>query len=177
MAKSPASYYVYCYLCGHRFEVGRRTMTTSCPACFRAVLIEDVVINNYQGVMNVETCGKLIVKKNGNVIATKRVVAYGGIEVMGRLQCGHALTAGLACIKPRAEWKGDLDAPSVDIQEGAKIHGGRFRIPVDPLAEYRHQEDQTKSSKAGSKQTTKEKTTKKTAVTIQPRKRPKSAGS
>ncbi len=123
-------------------------MTTSCPKCFRPIMVEDMVINNYQGVVNVETCGKLLVKKNGNVIATKRVVAYGGIEVIGRLSCASAFTAGPACIKPKGEWKGDLDAPSVDIQEGAKIHGGRFRIPVDPLAEHRHQEAETASTPA-----------------------------
>jgi len=142
MAKSTKTHYVYCYLCGHRFEVGRRTMSTSCPKCSRPLIIEDLEIRNYQGVINVETCGRLIVKRRGNVIATNRVVAWGGIEIQGKLQCSEALTAGLALIGSRSEWKGDLKAGSFLVKDGAKIHGGHFQSPQDPLAEYRHQEEE-----------------------------------
>lgn len=115
-------------------------MSTSCPNCHRPVVVEDLVIKNYQGVTNVETCGKLTVTRRGNVVAKNRVVAFGGIEMLGRLQCGEALVAGQVVIGAKAEWKGDLHAMSILVRDGAKIGGGHFLTPDDPLAEHRYQE-------------------------------------
>jgi len=47
----------------------------------------------------------------------------------GKLQCRQAITARHARIGPHAEWKGDLQAASLDVKPGAVIHGGRFEIP------------------------------------------------
>lgn len=137
MAKAAASHHVHCYHCGHRIEVGRRTMSTSCPGCSKPVIVEDIVVKTYKAVVNVETCGKLIVPKRGRVVAQRRVVAHGGIEVEGSLQCGEAISAGPVTIAAKAEWKGDLRAISLTVAAGAKIFGGYFNIPHDPLAEYR----------------------------------------
>jgi cytoskeletal protein CcmA (bactofilin family) len=85
-------------------------------------------------VVNLETCGKLIIPRGGQAVAQKRVVALAGIEMDGKLQCRQAVTARHARIGPNAEWKGDLQAASLDVRPGAVIHGGRFDIPSDPFA-------------------------------------------
>ncbi|MFG0328838.1 MAG: hypothetical protein ACF8PN_02960 [Phycisphaerales bacterium] len=139
MAKPIRTRTVYCYNCGHPIEVGRRTMSTSCPGCSKPVIVEDIVVKSYKGVMAVETCGKLVVSKRGHVVAKKRVIAHGGIEVDGKLQCGEAIAAGPVRLGGKSEWKGNLRATSLKIELGAKIHGGLFQIPVDPLEKQKQQ--------------------------------------
>jgi len=121
-------------------------MSTSCPGCHKPVIVEDIVVKSYKPVFNVETCGKLIVRRNGRVLAQKRVVAHEGIEVEGFLQCKEAESSGLVQIGPKAEWQGDLRSPVLSVEAGAKIRGGHFRIPDDPLADAKR-EDKEKGGK------------------------------
>ena len=81
MAKTNGPNHVYCYHCGRRIEIGRRTMSTPCPGCHKTVLVEDIVVKGYTGVNNFETCGRLIVRRRGHAVAKHRVVALAGIEV------------------------------------------------------------------------------------------------
>ena len=140
--KATGPLYVYCYFCGRRIEVGPRTMSTSCPGCHKSVLLEDIVVKGYKGVTNLETCGKLIVSRRGHAVAKNRIVAHSGIEVKGRVQCGHALTAGRVTLFGKAEWRGDLRAPSLVVEQGAVIISGWFKVPEDPLEPHRHQEEE-----------------------------------
>ena len=152
MAKAQGPYHVHCYHCGRRIEVGARAMSTACPGCGKPVKIEDIVIKSYYAVTNIETCGKLIIKRRGRVSAVKKIVAHKGIELEGKLQCKEAHCAGTVRIGKKAEWKGDLRAMSLVTQPGGKILGGRFTVPDDPLAAYRvdeeKEEEQTPEQKA-----------------------------
>lgn len=139
MQKPEGAYDIHCYHCGHKFVVGGRAQSTSCPGCHKRVMIEDIVVKAYQAVISLETCGKLIVPKGGQVVAQKRIVAFKGIEVEGKLQCKEALSAGLVTIGPKAEWKGDLKAEALAVRHGAVIQGGYFTVPADPLANYSRQ--------------------------------------
>jgi len=141
---------VYCYLCGHPIQVGGRTMSTSCPGCNKPVIVEDIVVKDYRGVVKLETCGKLIVKRRGRVSAQQRVVAHEGIEVEGVLHCKQALTAGKVWIGPKAEWRGDLQAPTLIVEEGAKLERGYFEVPHDPVAKYRDLDPSAKDPKEDS---------------------------
>ena len=123
---------VHCYQCGHRTQVAGMTRSTVCPGCNRRLIVEDIVIRNYTALVNIETCGRLIIARGGHAVAQKRVVALEGIEMDGKLQCRQAITARHARIGPHAEWKGDLQAASLDVKPGAVIHGGRFEIPSTP---------------------------------------------
>lgn len=136
MQKPEGAYDILCYHCGHKIVVGGRAQSTSCPGCHKRVMIEDIVVKSYQAVISLETCGKLIVPKGGQVVAQKRVIAFKGIEVEGKLQCKEALSAGLVSIGPKAEWKGDLKAGVLSIKLGALVQGGHFTVPADPLASY-----------------------------------------
>jgi cytoskeletal protein CcmA (bactofilin family) len=123
-------------------------MSTPCPACHKTLLVEDIVVKGYTGVTNLETCGKLIVRRKGHAVAKHRVVALAGIEVQGRLHCEHALTAGHTVIDKKAQWMGDLHATSLVVEAGAVISGGRFKIPEDPLAAFRYQEKEQEEAEA-----------------------------
>lgn len=148
MAKATGPIHVYCYYCGRRIEIGRRTMSTPCPGCHKTVLVEDIVVKGYTGVHNIETCGRLIVRRRGHAVAKHRVVALAGIEVQGKLHCEQALCSGQVMISAKGEWRGDLKANSLVVESGATINGGWFKVPEDPIAAYRHQEKKKKEKEA-----------------------------
>jgi hypothetical protein len=134
MAKAQPPRTVLCYHCRTKFDVGGMAMSRPCPHCHKPVLIEDVVVRAYKPVVKLETCGKLIVRKGGRVNA-KHIEAQLGIECEGAIH-GATVSGGRVLLGKNAEWRGDLDAPSLSVKAGAKILGGYFRIPSNPLAEY-----------------------------------------
>ncbi len=131
MAKATGPHLVECYLCGHRFEVGARTMSTNCPGCNKPVIVEDVVVKGYKPVKRLQTCGRLVIQRGGRVVA-ERIEAHKGIECNGALH-GEALSGGPVLLGAKAEWKGDCRAPVLRIKKGAVILAGRFCVPEDPL--------------------------------------------
>lgn len=122
---------VQCYHCRRRFEVGVRAVTVSCPGCHKRLVIEDLVIKNAQAYTKLQTCGRVVVQRRGHVMATL-VEAHAGIEVLGVLEA-NAITGGGVRIGPKATWKGDLAARTLRVDAGARIVGGRFAVPDDPL--------------------------------------------
>ena len=122
---------VQCYHCRRRFEVGVRAVTVSCPGCHKRLVIEDLVIKNAQAYTKLQTCGRVVVQRRGHVIASL-VEAHAGIEVLGVLEA-NAITGGGVRIGPKATWKGDLAARTLRVEAGARIVGGRFAVPDDPL--------------------------------------------
>lgn len=131
MAKAAGPRLVECYLCGHRFEVGARTMSTSCPNCNKPVIVEDVVVKGYKPVKRLQTCGRLIIRRGGRVVAD-RIEAHDGIECNGALH-GEAFSGGPVMLGAKSEWKGNCRAPVLRIKKGAIILSGRFCVPDDPL--------------------------------------------
>ena len=109
--------------------VGGRAMSIPCPNCNKPVLIEDVIVKGYKGVISLETCGKLIVARRGRVVAQQRIVAHGGIEVEGTVEGPQVYSGGTVRIGPKGTWKGDLKAPALEVQDGAKIRSSHFTIP------------------------------------------------
>ncbi len=132
MAKRLGPRTVECYLCRHHFQVGSKAMSVSCPNCHKPVIVEDVVVKNYKPVKMLQTCGKLIVQRNGRVSA-ETVEAHLGVEVTGALHA-NVLSGGPVVIGAKAEWKGDCRAPSVTMKAGARVLAGQFNIPEDPLS-------------------------------------------
>jgi hypothetical protein len=123
---------VVCYHCGHDLEVSGRAMSTSCPECNRALVIEDMKVKGYIAVNTLETCGRLLIPKRKQVVVQTHVVAQAGIELLGKLECDQAISRGPVILGPKAEWTGDLRAPALVVAAGAKIHGGYFLIPDMP---------------------------------------------
>lgn len=74
----------------------------------------------------VETCGKIVVKPRGKIVAN--VVQAGmGIEVRGALETGTA-AADAVLVAEGATWRGDLRCAVIKVMPGARITGGRFQI-------------------------------------------------
>lgn len=124
---------VFCYHCDHPLMVGAMAMSTNCPGCNKPIILEDIVVKSYKAVFNVETCGKLIVKKGGRVVAQKRIVAHAGIESDGVIQCKTAITGSHVRLGKKSEWRGDLRTPTLIVEPGAKIQTSHFSVPDDPL--------------------------------------------
>jgi DNA-directed RNA polymerase subunit RPC12/RpoP len=118
---------VQCYLCGKRFEISAIAATVSCPGCFKPLLVEDVVVKGYQAVKKIQTCGRITVQKRGRVVA-ELVEAHEGVEMLGIMHA-NVVSGRPVRIGPRAEWKGDLRCPAVQIDPSANILGGYFVIP------------------------------------------------
>lgn len=122
MAQSPPKRAIRCYFCGHGFEVSTRTMSVPCPKCNKALKVEDVNIKTYLPVNDLQTCGRIIVAKNGRVVA-KVIQAGDGIECEGTLE-GAITTPGELTMGPKASWKGkSLHSKSLRVEDGAKLHG------------------------------------------------------
>ncbi|MFM9994479.1 MAG: polymer-forming cytoskeletal protein [Phycisphaerales bacterium] len=133
MTKSSAAAHrpVQCYHCRHRFDVAVKTMTSSCPKCSKALLVQDVVVKGIEACRKLQTCGRIVIEKKGRVMA-QLVEAHEGIEVQGVIET-KAYAGGPVSLGARAEWKGDCRAPRLEIEPGAKILGGFFVIPDDSL--------------------------------------------
>ncbi len=122
MARAPAQRAVRCYLCGNRFEVSPRALSTSCPGCNKAIKIEDVVIKSYLPVIELQTCGRLTITKSGRIAAT-RIQCGEGIDCEGVME-GTIETDGDVCLGPHASWKGKvLQSRTLTIAPGAKLVG------------------------------------------------------
>ena len=131
MARHRGPRTVQCYLCRHRFQVAGRAQSTSCPGCHKPVIVGDVVVNQLKPVKEVRTCGRIVVKRRGRIIADL-VEAHVGIECLGTIDA-KKVVAGPVLIGSRATWKGDCHALSLSIRLGARINGGRFFVPDDSL--------------------------------------------
>ncbi len=117
---------VECYHCHQRIEVAAAAMSLPCPRCHKVLIVEDVVVRNYKPVKTLATCGRLIVRKGGRVVA-QTIEAHAGVECHGAVY-GSVRSGGPVTLGARSEWKGDLAAPSLVIKAGARVLGGFFRI-------------------------------------------------
>lgn len=129
MARASPPRTVRCYHCGRPFEVGGRAMTTSCPGCFQRVIVDDIIVKSLESVRRLQTCGRLVVQKNGRVFA-QSVDALEGVQVDGILEA-NVVCGGLVQIGPKATWKGDCRAPRLSVAVGGTILGGYFEIRGD----------------------------------------------
>ncbi len=121
-SKASAKQAVRCYLCGYRFAVSFRTMSSSCPGCNKAIIIEDLVVKSYVPVTHLQTCGKIRIVKRGRV-AARRIQSGGGIVCEGAIE-GAIETDGEVHLGPKASWKGTLlQSRSLAIADGAKLLG------------------------------------------------------
>jgi len=113
--------------------VGGLTQSTSCPGCNKPVIVEDFVVTKLKhGLIHLQTCGSLTVKKRGRVMADF-IEAHGGIICEGVIQAKKIVSGKHVVIGKSATFKGDLQAPSVEMKLGAKIGPSLFAVPSDPL--------------------------------------------
>ncbi len=123
---------VVCYHCHHAFEVGGRTQSTSCPGCNKPVMVADQIIDRQRGPLReLRTCGQVIVKKKGRLIC-HHIVAHAGIDCIGIIDAKDVVTGRHVHLGPKSQFKGDLTAPSLSVDLGARITASAFRIGLAP---------------------------------------------
>lgn len=123
---------VQCYQCDHRFEVGGSAQSTSCPGCNRPVMVADQIIKGQRGpIRELKTCGKVVVGKRGRLIC-QHIVAHAGLECEGIIDAKTVVSNTCVVLGAKANFRGDLTAPSVDIVQGAVIQSSYFRIGEPP---------------------------------------------
>lgn len=113
---------VRCYLCGKKFDVSGRTMSTTCPGCNKAIKVEDLTVKSYMPVNDLQTCGRITITRRGRV-AAKKIQSGEGIVCDGSIE-GTIETDGDVTIGPKASWKGGaLQSKRLLISEGATLVG------------------------------------------------------
>ena len=133
MAKNKGPRTVQCYHCRHRFEVGGRAQSTSCPGCNKPLIVEDKVIDKMMyGLNELRTCGSITIKKKGRLMA-KFVEAHEGIVCDGTLDADRVVSGKTLVLNKTATYRGDLQAPAVKMALGAKVKACQFEVPSNPL--------------------------------------------
>ena len=152
---------IRCYLCGHRFEVSGQTMSTACPGCSSAIMVEDLIIKSYMPVTDLQTCGRIRITRRGRV-AAKRIQCGDGIECEGAIE-GSIETDGDVTLGPQASWKGKaLQSRSLNISDGATVDG----IVIVPWLRPEVEDDDTTRPSAPDTPTKKKTATKKKTTTL-----------
>jgi len=169
MGKAGQTRAIRCYLCGYRFTVSARAMSTTCPGCNKAIKIEDMVVKTYVPVVDLQTCGRIKITKRGR-IAARRIQCGDGITCDGTIEAAIE-TDGDVSFGPKSSWKGKtLQSRSIKIAAGATLLGD-VKVPwirPEPAGE---------KNKTGTKKTaTKKVGAKKVATRKTPTARKKTTG-
>lgn len=108
---------VVCTHCEHPSDVALRAMSVFCPHCKQRLILEDFKIRSYYAVRDFSTCGDIIVERKGHVVAPIKV---GNLIVKGKVQ-GHVTARGKVSISKTGSFKGNLEAPSIHVENGAVV--------------------------------------------------------
>lgn len=122
---------VRCYHCGLRFDVPTAAMTSSCPRCSRHLGVRDLVIGGTHWAGALQTCGRLWIRARGRAGGNVAVAGLGA-RIEGTLD-GPLLAGGAVEIASTATIRGGVIAPALVIEDGARILGGSFEVPRDPI--------------------------------------------
>lgn len=115
----PAVKQVVCTHCGSPTEVARRAMSVFCPHCKQRLILEDFKIRSYYAVRDFSTCGDIVVERKGHVVAPIKV---GNLIVKGKVQ-GQVTARGKVSIAKTGSFKGEIQAPCLDVENGAVLDG------------------------------------------------------
>lgn len=120
---------VTCYHCATTIESTASARSTSCSACNRRIVLDDMVIEvatMWSG--PIETCGRVVIGPDAR-LSTRLIAAAESIEVHGDV------TSRLACLgavhlSAGSVFKGDCVAAELTVEPGALIKGGYFEVGV-----------------------------------------------
>jgi cytoskeletal protein CcmA (bactofilin family) len=99
-----------------------------CPHCNKRLVVEDLHVERYYAVRELATCGDVVVEGRGHVVAA---IKAANLIVDGRVQ-GNVIAAGRVRIGKRASVTGDIQAPRILVEAGAKLKGF-LRIGAAPV--------------------------------------------
>lgn len=96
-------------------------------------MVGDEHITKLRGPLKeLRTCGRITVSKRGRLIA-ETIEAHGGIDCQGIIDAKHVLSGATVTLGAKCDYHGDLTAPGVEMQKGAKVKPSLFAVPSDPL--------------------------------------------
>ena len=118
-AKAKDRKQVICTYCGGSNEVSAKALSIFCSHCRKSLDLEDHKIASYYAVREFFTCGDVVVEKNGHVVAPIRAA---NVTVKGRVQ-GRVTAQQRVHITKTGTFKGDIEAPSIEIDLGGVLDG------------------------------------------------------
>ena len=110
---------VFCTHCAQVMDVAVRAMSVFCPHCKKRLILEDFKITTYHAVREFATCGDILIEKRGHVCA---MVKVGNLTVRGKVH-GQVIARGSVHLHKTAWLQGDLQAPLLRVESGAKLNG------------------------------------------------------
>lgn len=106
--------------------------STPCPKCNKPLIVEDVDVKGQRGpIREIKTCGRITIGKRGRLIA-EHIEAHGGIDCEGIIDSKRVISGQTVTLGPKSQFKGDLTAPSMEMQAGARFICRALRVPEDP---------------------------------------------
>jgi len=119
---------VWCYHCGHGFEVAPKATMLTCAGCYRRVNVEDVRLTREVRAEAIQTAGRIFIGPRARVIA-KDIHGGAGIDIQGIVDA-HVGSWRRVTIGPAAWFRGSCDAPVLHIAPGAQVEGATFKVGV-----------------------------------------------
>ena len=110
---------IVCTHCNGVSEAAQRAMSIFCPHCHKRVILEDFKIRSYHGVIEFATCGDILVERKGFVVAPIKVQ---NLTIKGKVH-GRVIARGRVKICKTGQLRGDIDAPCLVVEQGARIDG------------------------------------------------------
>ncbi len=110
---------VNCMYCGGAIEVSLRAMSVFCPHCNKRVVCEDYTIKSYRAVRHIATCGEVVIERKGHVVAP---ITATSLLIRGVVR-GKITGKRVVVIEGTGVVEGDVEAPRLILQEGARING------------------------------------------------------
>jgi hypothetical protein len=126
---APNERFVRCYHCERDILVPAAARTASCPVCFKGLVLDDLAVKDVGGYPGrLVTCGKVYIHSHTHTVI-RNVMAGAGVDIAGVL-AAKVSTFGCVKLSPSARVKGDCEARSLVVEEGAVIEGGFYRIGI-----------------------------------------------
>jgi hypothetical protein len=120
---------ISCVHCHQSQLVPRRALSATCRHCHKALKFDAIAIKAYEAKRQIATCGVVTVEKNGNAIVDS--IKCTGLVVRGKVK-GNIECMGPVAFGPRSEVKGDVTAPTLQVDAGAVLEG-QYEIGQRPL--------------------------------------------
>lgn len=138
---------VRCYRCGEPTRASSKAMTTSCVHCFQRIEIPDRVIKISSFGRELCTCGDVTIARKAR--STTRVILAGGrVRILGEAR-GLILAGGAVEVGPGGVLIGGAVTPTLELDPRARVEGGPFRVPLDPLGVLSSQEEINRLARGG----------------------------
>jgi hypothetical protein len=111
---------IRCIYCYKQQNVAKKAMSVTCKFCHKPLKLENVAVTHYESKRQIATCGTVTVEKNGTAIAD--IIKCTAMVIRGKVK-GPIECHGSVHIGPKAEVKGDINAPTLQVDAGAVLDG------------------------------------------------------